>query len=99
MIFFDSNEFIWNSNDISYGNSHLWHQKSSLPSAKVLCFLSCRLTSAFLRIGSAERSWGNSKTIKSGKRSPLGSEISEKQSIVYTSVCIEEEGLKGLYLT
>ena len=24
---FESNEFIWNSKDISDGNSHLWHQK------------------------------------------------------------------------
>ena len=24
---FDSKEFIWNSKDISDGNSHLWHQK------------------------------------------------------------------------
>ena len=30
------------------------------------------------------------KTIKLGKRSALVSEISDKQSIVYTSVCIKE---------
>ena len=24
---FDSNEFIWNSKDISDSNSHIWHQK------------------------------------------------------------------------
>ena len=35
--------------------------------------------------------WGDVKTIKSGNRSALGSDISEKQSIVYTSTCIEEE--------
>ena len=43
-----------------------------------------------LGIGSAKRSWGDVKTIKSGNRSALGSDISEKQSIVYTSDCIEE---------
>ena len=43
-----------------------------------------------LGIGSAKRSWGDVKTIKSGKWSALGSEISEKQSIVYKSACIEE---------
>ena len=37
-----------------------------------------------------ERSWGNVKTTKSGKRSDLENDISEKQSIVYTSACIEE---------
>ena len=41
-------------------------------------------------IGSAERSCGDVKTIKSGKRSALGSDISEKHSIVYTSACIKE---------
>ena len=29
---FDSNGFIWNSKYITDGNSHLWHQKYSLPS-------------------------------------------------------------------
>ena len=38
----------------------------------------------------AERSWGDVKTIKSGNISSLGSDISEKQSILYTSACIEE---------
>ena len=43
-----------------------------------------------LGIGSAESSWGDVKTIKSGNISAPGSDISEKQSIVYTSACIEE---------
>ena len=43
-----------------------------------------------LGIGSAERSWGDVKTIKSGKISSLGSDISDKQSIVYKSDCIAE---------
>ena len=33
---FDSNESIYNSKDISDGNSHLWHQKYSLPLTKFL---------------------------------------------------------------
>ena len=41
-------------------------------------------------MGSVERSWGDVKTIKPGKRSALGSETREKQSIVYTSACIKE---------
>ena len=36
---FDSNRFIWNSKDITDGNSHPWHQKYSLPSTKVLGFV------------------------------------------------------------
>ena len=49
----------------------------------------CRVTSKFIGIGSVERSWGDVKKTKSGKISSIGSGISEKQSIVYTSACIE----------
>ena len=92
---FESNDFIWNSKDITDGNSHLWNQKYSLTSTKVLGFVACRVTSKIYWIGSAERSWGDVKTIKSGKRSTLGSDISENQSIVYTSACIEESRIGG----
>ena len=82
--------FIWNSKDVTDGNSHIWHQKYSLPSTKVLGFVACRVTSKIIVIGYSEFSWGDVKTIKSGKRSALGGEISEKHSILYTSACIEE---------
>ena len=83
--------FIWNSKDTTDGNSNLRHQKYSLTYTTVLGFVACRVTSKIPGIGSAERSWGDVKTIKSGTRSAPGSDISEKQSIVYTSACIEEE--------
>ena len=51
---FDSHEFIWNSKEISNGNSHIWHQKDSLPSIKMLCFVACRVTSKILGKGSTE---------------------------------------------
>ena len=41
---FDEDEFIWKRKDIRYGNSHLWHQKYSLPCTKVLGFFACRVT-------------------------------------------------------
>ena len=86
---FDSNEFIWSSKDISDGNSHLWHQKYSLLYTKVLGAVSCRVASKILGIVSAEHSWGDFKTIKSGKRSALGSDIYDKRSIVYTYAYIK----------
>ena len=49
-------------------------------------------------VGSAERSWDDVKTIKPGKRSSLGSDISEKQSIAYISAWTEEE-ISGKTLT
>ena len=86
---FEINEFIWNSKDISDGNIHLCHQKYSLTFTKVLGFVAFRVTSKILGIWSAERSWGDFKTIKLGKISDPGSDIFDKQSIVYTSACIE----------
>ena len=85
---FESNKFIWNSKYICDGNSNLCHHKYPLPYIKVLCFVACRVTSKILWVGSAERSWGDVKKIKAGKISALGSDISEKKSIVYISACI-----------
>ena len=67
----------------------MWHQKYSLPFKKVLGFVPCRVTSKVLGIGAAGRSWGDVKTIKYGERYAISSDVSEKQSIVYTSACIE----------
>ena len=62
----------------------------------------CRLQGnlKILGIGSAERSWGDVNTIKSGNISALGSDISEKQSIVYIYSCIEEANIgRTIYYT
>ena len=50
--------------------------KYSLTSIKIIDFVACRVTSKILGILSSECSWGDVKTIKSGKRSALGSNIS-----------------------
>ena len=91
---FDADKFIWKIKDIRDGNSHLWHQKYSLPCTKVLGFIACRVTSNVLGIGAETRSWGDVKTVKYGKRSAIRSEVSEKQKIVYTSACIESDRLE-----
>ena len=95
---FDADEFIRKIKDIRDGNSHLWHQKYSLPCTKVLGFVACRVTSKVIGIGAAERSWGDVKTIKSGKRSVISSDVSEKQSIVYTSTCIESARILNMIM-
>ena len=86
---YDADEFIWKSKDIKDGNSHLWHQKYSPPCTKGRGFVACRFTSKVLGIGASERSWGDVKKIKSGKRSYIGTDVSYKQSIFYTTVGIE----------
>ena len=55
----------------------------------VLGFVVCRFKSKVLGVGEEERSWGDVKTIISGKRSSISSDVSEKQSIVYTYSCNE----------
>ena len=91
---FYGDEFIWNIKDIRDGNSHLWHQKYSLPCAKVLVFVVCRVTSTVLGIGAVDRYWGDVKPIKYGKISAVSSDVSEKQSIVYTYAYIESARIK-----
>ena len=72
----------------------MWHQKYQLPCTKVVGFVSCRVTSNFLGIGEADHSWGDVKTIRSGKRSNVSSDVSEKHSIVYTYACIESDRIE-----
>jgi len=51
----------------------------------VLGFVGCRVTSKLCWIGPAERSWGRVKNIKTGKRSHMSGESTEKRSILYVS--------------
>ena len=96
---FDVNEFIWKSEGIRDSSSHLWHQKYSLPCTRVTAFFACTVTSKVLVIGTAERSWGDVNKIKSGKRSAIISDVSEKQSIVFTYACIESAIIEQYHST
>ena len=71
----------WNSPDVARGRSHLWHEMHSCHHTKVLGFVACRVTSKLLGIGSAERAWGDVKSIKTGKRKSVGESI-EKRCIL-----------------
>ena len=75
---------LWLDPVIRDGNSNFWHQKYSLPCTKVLSFVACIITSKIPVIGASNRSWDDVKTIKSGKIYSLSSDVSEKQSIIYT---------------
>ena len=68
-----------------------------IPFAKVLGFVACIVTSKVLGIGAAEHSWCDIKTIKFGKRSAISSDVSEKQSIVYTSASIESARIEKFH--
>ena len=86
---FNGDYFICSSKDTLGGNSHVWHNKYSIPCTKVLGFVACRVIYKILGIGADERYWGDVKKIESGKISAISSNVLEKQSIVYTYACIE----------
>ena len=73
---FDGEEFIWKRKYIIDGNINFWHQKYSLPCIRFLGFFACIVTSKVIGIGAADCSWGDEKTIKSGKISAISSDVS-----------------------
>lgn len=52
--------------------------------------MACRVLSALLGIGIAERSWGAVKHLKNGKRSHLGLEATMMQATIFGAACIEK---------
>ena len=90
---------MWKIKYIRYGNSNLWHKKYSLPCTKVLGLVACRVTSKVLGIGAEDLSLGDIKIIKSGKRSVIINDVSDKHSIVYTSACIESAIIQNIVQT
>ena len=75
----------FNSQDAIQGNSAKWHLKYSRHHTKVFGWVACRVTSKVTGSGAAERGWGDTKHIKSGKRSHLSSDKVRKQSTLYTA--------------
>lgn len=88
--------YIWNANnnDLSLGKSHVWHKKNSYFQTKILGKFACRVCSKIVGMGSAERSWGDVKHLKSAKRSHLSTEAVEKQATIFGSACMEAADLE-----
>ena len=80
---------IWEVGTVAEGKSHEWHDIHSLHRTEAFGFVACRTTSKALGIGSAERSWGDVKTLREGKRCNIGSGRLEKQAVCYTHSCLE----------
>ena len=78
------------SNLLRQGLSHVWHKQFTSPVYKVLGYIACRVTSKILGIGSAERSWGAVKHLKTDKRAQLSGETVKKQATLFGAACIEE---------
>jgi hypothetical protein len=71
---------IWNSVDITQGKLHIWHKKNTLCYTKMMGRLACRVTSKIPGMGSAERSWGDIKHLKTNKRLHLSAESVKMQA-------------------
>ena len=69
----------------------MWNKNYHLACTKVIGFVACRVISKIIGIGSSGISWGDVRTIKSGKRSIIRSDVSDKHIIVYISICIESD--------
>ena len=84
----------WNSPDVRAGKSHTWHEKYSCPHTSVLGYVASRCTSYALGIEPSERSWGDVKHIKTGKRSHMSAAATEKRSILYTTARVTESRIR-----
>lgn len=84
-----SRAWIWQSEEIKKGNDHVWHKLYSIPFTEVFGLVACRVCSKPLGCGLAERNWGTLKHLKTGKRSHLSGDKSQKQATVYGAACIE----------
>ncbi len=84
------NKRIWCDTYALTGQSHLWHKEHTVRFKYMsLGFTACRVASKILGIGAAERSWGDVKRIIGDRRLSLASTKIHKQSVIYTSNCIQ----------
>jgi hypothetical protein len=65
------------------GKIYVFHECNSLKVTKVLGYVVCCVTSKALCIGAAERSWGDVKQLKTGKRSHLSVVAVEQHNIIF----------------
>lgn len=75
--------------DLINNKVHLWHKQETLPYTDIFGSFACRVCSKILGIGSAERSWGDVKHNKSGKRSHISGDRVKKQATIFGKSCIE----------
>jgi hypothetical protein len=85
-----ANKRIWSDTYAITGQTHLWHHEHTVRfNYMSLGFTACRVASKILGIGAAERSWGDVKRIIGDRRLSLASTKIHKQSVIYTSNCIQ----------
>ena len=88
---------IWESKFVDQQKSHRWHETYSAQEYSSFTKVASRVTSKILGIGSAERSWGDVKQLKNGKRSHLGNKKIEKNSIIYGQASLMKARIEQEY--
>jgi hypothetical protein len=72
---YENREYIFrNHADINEERVYIWHKKETLRYTKHFGKFACRVTSKILGIGSAERSWGDVKHLKTNQRSHMSAD-------------------------
>ena len=83
-------EFIWNSSLIPKGKIAEWHSLYSRKQTKVIGTVSCRASGKPVGIGGSERSWADTKKVKSKTRNSMSSGRAEKQTLIYGMAHLQE---------
>ena len=84
---YEARSCMWNDRNLALGKTWMWHKMHTLNSTKVLGRLACRVCSKLVGIGAAERSWGDVKHLKTGKRSGLSADHLKKQATLHGASC------------
>ena len=96
---YSEREYIYKNHADLDKRAYLWHKKESLRYTTYFGEFACRVCSKILGIGSAERSWGDVKTLKTNKRSHLSGERVKKQATIFGASCIEQARFQRLEMT
>jgi hypothetical protein len=88
-------EYIFQNHvDLSSGNIHFWHKKEMLCFTIIFGRFACRVCSKILGIGTAERSWGDVKHLKTNQQSHLSSRATKMQATIFGASCVELAKIK-----
>ena len=79
----------WNVKDATEGNSAVWHEMYSHGRTEVVGYVAPRATSALTGMGACERSWGNTKAVKTDQHVRIGG--GEAREIICCLVNIQTE--------
>ena len=86
---------IWLTSAALTSTFHICHDLYLLAYTEMLSFVACITISKPFGIGSYERSWGDVKHIKPGKRSHMGAESTKNRAVLYTIANIHEARIRS----